>query len=103
MPQQSRLRSAMARPKPDFPAAAAIRALANADGQLSLRVTPGARSESVQLEAGVVQIKVRVKPEDGKANERVLELLAQALGIATSRLHMLRGATGRNKLLQIRD
>jgi uncharacterized protein len=91
----------MARPKPDFPAAAAIRALADADGQLALRVTPGARSESVQLEAGVVQIKVRVKPEDGKANARVLELLAQALGIATSRLHLLRGATGRDKLVKI--
>jgi uncharacterized protein len=103
MLRQSRLRSAMARPKPDFPAAAAIRALADADGQLPLRVTPGARSESVQLVAGVVQIKVRAKPEDGKANERVLELLAQALGIATSRLQMLRGATGRNKLVQIKD
>lgn len=103
MERQLQLRSAMARPKPEFPAAAAIRALADAEGQLPLRVTPSARNESVQLEAGVVQIKVRVKPEDGKANERVLELLAQALGIATSRLQMLRGATGRNKLVQITD
>lgn len=91
----------MARPKADFPPAAAIRALADDDGRLALRVTPGARIESVELGEGRVLIKVRTKPEDGKANLAVLELLAQALGIATSRLRMLRGATGRDKLVRI--
>lgn len=91
----------MAKPKPDFPAAAAIRALADKEGRLTLRVTPGARSESVELGQGVVLVKVRTKPEDGKANESVLELLAKALGIATSRLRLLRGATGRDKSVQI--
>jgi uncharacterized protein YggU (UPF0235/DUF167 family) len=91
----------MARPSTDFPPAEAIRALADAEGRLALRVTPGARSESVDLGDGRVLIKVRVKPEDGKANTEVLELLAKALGIATSRLQMLRGATGRDKLVKI--
>ena len=48
-------------------------------------------------------VKVRAKPEDGKANAAVLELLAAALGTATSRLRMLRGATGRDKLVQLLD
>ena len=52
---------------------------------------------------GRLLVKVRVKPEDGKANAAVLELLAAALGIATSRLRMLRGATGRDKLVQLSD
>ena len=91
----------MARPKVDYPAAAAIRALADADGRLALRVTPGASSETLELGAGVVLIKVRTKPEDGKADDRVLELLAAALGVAQSKLHLLRGATGRDKLVQI--
>ncbi|MDE2435815.1 MAG: DUF167 domain-containing protein [Sphingomonadales bacterium] len=91
----------MARPRPDFPAAEAIRALANDEGRLALRVTPGARVESVEIGEGRVLVKVRVKPEDGKANAAVLELLAQALGVATSRLQMLRGATGRDKLVRI--
>ena len=91
----------MARPKADFPDAQAIRDLADGEGRLALRVTPGARSESIELGEGVVLVKVRVKPQDGKANDAVLELLARALGLATSRLRLLRGATGRDKLVQI--
>lgn len=91
----------MARPKPDFPPAESIRALADGEGRLILRVTPGARVEGVELGEGLVQIKVRAKPEGGKANDAVLALLAQALGVASSRLQLLRGATGRDKQVRI--
>lgn len=91
----------MARPKVDLPPAAAILALADGEGRLALRVTPGARVETVAIEDGRLLVKVRVKPEDGKANAAVLELLAAALGVATSRLQLLRGATGRDKLVQL--
>lgn len=91
----------MARPKADFPPPEAIRALADTEGRLTLRVTPGARSESIEIGDGVVLVKVRTKPQDGKANEAVLELLAEALGVATSRLQLLRGATGREKLVRL--
>jgi uncharacterized protein len=91
----------MAKPKPEFPSPEAIRALADADGRLALRVTPGARGESVELGERVLLVKVRSQPEGGKANDAVLELLAKALGTATSRLRLLRGATGRDKLIQL--
>lgn len=91
----------MAKPRTEFPPAAAIRALADPAGRLALRVTPGARSLSLELGAGVVLIKVRAKPADGDANAAVLELLAQALGTATSRLRLLRGRAGRDKLVQL--
>lgn len=93
----------MARPRADLPPATAIRALVDAEGRLALRVTPGARGEAITTEQGRLLVKVRAKPEDGKANVAVLELLAEALGIATSRLRMLRGATGRDKLVQLLD
>ncbi|NBW74204.1 MAG: DUF167 domain-containing protein [Sphingomonadaceae bacterium] len=91
----------MARPKADLPPAAAILALADGEGRLTLRVTPGARVETLAIEDNRLTLKVRAKPEDGKANAAVLELLARALGIATSRLRLLRGATGRDKQVQI--
>ena len=91
----------MAKPKAEFPPAEAIRALADREGRLALRVTPGARSESVALGEGRVLLKVRAKPHDGAANEAVLALLARALGEAASRLRLLRGATGRDKLVQL--
>jgi uncharacterized protein YggU (UPF0235/DUF167 family) len=93
----------MARPKADFPPPEAIRALADAEGRLALRVTPGARIEGIELSEGVLLVKVRDKPQDGKANQAVLELLAEALGVATSRLQLLRGATGRDKLVRLLD
>ena len=80
-----------------------MRALQDGEGRLALRVTPGARVESVELGDARLLVKVRVKPEDGKANAAVLSLVAAALGIATSRVRMLRGATGRDKLVQVVD
>lgn len=91
----------VARPKPDLPPPAAIRALADAEGRLVLRVTPGARSEGIEIAGGRVLVKVRARPQDGEANEAVLALLARALGTAPSRLQMLRGATGREKLVRL--
>jgi len=91
----------MARPKADLPPATAILALADNEGRLVLRVTSGARVETIAIEDGRLIVKVRAKPEDGKANSAVLDLLASALGIATSRLRLLRGATGRDKQVQI--
>lgn len=91
----------MARPSADFPAAEAIRALADDQNRLALRVTPGARAEALEIGNAVLLVKVRAKAKDGEANDAVLALLARALGTATSRLRMLRGATGRDKLVQI--
>ena len=91
----------MAKPKPDFPPAEAIRTLADREGRLALRVTPGARAEGIEIAGGRVLVKVRARPQGGEANAAVLALLAQALGVAASRLQMLRGATARDKLVGI--
>lgn len=91
----------MARPKAELPPPAALRALADGDGRLAVRVTPGARTENIEIVEGRVVVKVRAKPEDGKATTAVLELLAQALEVAPSKVEMLRGATSREKLFRI--
>lgn len=91
----------MAKPKADLAPAEAVRALADEDGRLAVRVTPGARVEALEIAEGRLLAKVRVKPEDGKATAAVLALVAQALGVAPSRVGLLRGATSREKLLQI--
>lgn len=91
----------MSRPAVERPPAAAIRALADDQGRLALRVTPGARAQSIELAEARVLVKVRAKPHEGAANDAVLALLADALGVATSRLRLLRGATGRDKLVQL--
>jgi|TARA_R100000049_G_C1952106_1_gene100760 hypothetical protein len=90
----------MARPKADLPDAQALRALVEA-GELRVRVTPGARTQSIAIVDGRVQVKVRAKPQDGAANTAVAELVAKALGIPKSRCTLLRGATSREKVLAV--
>ena len=91
----------MARPKAELPPAGAIRALVDGEGRLAVRVTPGVRVEAMEIAEGKLLVKVRAKPEDGKATGAVIELVAAALGIAASRVSLLRGATSREKLLRI--
>ena len=90
----------MARPKADLPDAQALRALVQA-GELRVRVTPGARTESISIVDGGVQVKVRAKPQDGAANAAVAALVARGLGIPKSHCRLLRGATSREKVLAV--
>lgn len=93
----------MARPKATLPPREDLLALIDDQGRLAIRVTPGARVEALALSESKLLAKVRAKPEGGKANEAVLALVARALGIPPSRVDLLRGATSREKLLQISD
>ncbi|MCJ2184260.1 DUF167 domain-containing protein [Novosphingobium sp. 1949] len=93
----------MARPKSDLPDAAALAALVDAEGRLAVRVTPGAKVEALAIRDGQLTAKVRAKPQDGKANAAVRALLAAGLGLAPSRLELLRGETSREKQFRIVD
>ena len=61
----------MARPRQDFPPAEAVLALTDDQGRLAVRVTPGARSEGLEIAGGKLLVKVRASPEGGKANAAV--------------------------------
>ena len=64
-----------------------------------MRVTAGARTELLEIVEGRLLAKVPAKPEAGEANAAVVALLGKALGLPTSRLRLLRGATSREKLI----
>lgn len=91
----------MARAKAELPSPERLLALADGDGRLALRVTPGARQEAITIDGDRVVVKVRAKPQDGAANDAVISLLARALGAAPSRITLLRGASSREKLVRI--
>jgi len=69
--------------------------------EIACRVTPRARRPDLRLEGGVVHVRVTAPPEDGRANRAVQEVLAKALGVAKSRLTLVRGATSRDKLFRL--
>ncbi|WP_156839733.1 DUF167 domain-containing protein [Novosphingobium aquimarinum] len=92
----------MARPRPALPDPDALEALVDETGAIKVRVTPGAREESLQIAQGRLHAKVRAKPEAGKANVAVAALLAAAFDLAPSRVELLRGATSREKCFRLR-
>lgn len=76
--------------------------LARSGAELRVRVTPRAARAGVQLRAdGGIAVRVTAPPEDGRANRDATRLLAGALGIAKTRLTLLRGATARDKLFRV--
>ena len=71
---------------------------------LLLYVQPGAsRCEIVGThgEPARLKIKVNAQPEDGKANKAVIDFLADFLGVAKSKIELMRGHTSRQKDLLI--
>ncbi|OSZ71030.1 hypothetical protein CAP39_08940 [Sphingomonas sp. IBVSS1] len=94
----------MARPmarKPALPDAATLRACATAGQMLAIRVTPNAGADAIAVQDGAVLVRVTATPEAGKANAAVLVLLARALGVPRSALVIVRGETGRDKLVRL--
>lgn len=74
---------------------------------IAVRLTPKASTNRVgdvrQKANGDEQLMVYVTapPDDGKANEAMIRLLAKHYGMAPSRLTLARGHTNRNKLVRI--
>ncbi|WP_343081125.1 DUF167 domain-containing protein [Ostreiculturibacter nitratireducens] len=69
--------------------------------EIAVRVTPRASRNAVVAEEGLVRVYVTVPPEGGKANAAVQELLAEALGVAKTRLELVRGASSREKTFRL--
>lgn len=69
---------------------------------LEVRVQARARRNEVVAQAdGVFRVRVTAAPEGGEANRAVIALLAEALGVAPSRIALVRGAASRDKLFRI--
>ncbi len=70
---------------------------------IEVRVTPKASADQIAVEEGRIRISVTTVPEGGRANAAVGKLLAKAMGIAPSRLYLLRGETSRDKQFRVLD
>lgn len=75
---------------------------------IAVRVTPNAGANQIKsdLQADgsiLLRVMVTATPEDGKANDAVIKLMAKHFGVAKSRLSIIRGQTSRDKLIRIAD
>jgi len=72
---------------------------------IAIRVTPRASSNKISevLDDGTVKIHLAAPPVDNEANEQLIAFLSDVLSIAKSRIEIVAGMTGRDKLVSVLD
>ena len=70
--------------------------------RLRLKVVPGARRSQVVGRLGESwKLRVHAAPERGRANDEVVALLAEILGLAQSEVRVVAGRTTRDKVVEL--
>jgi hypothetical protein len=70
--------------------------------RIRLRVSPGARRTAITgRHADGWKVRVAAPPEGGRANAALLRYLAELLGVPARRLHVVAGASSRDKLIEV--
>ena len=68
---------------------------------ISVRVTPrAARDEIVGWREDVLLVRLSAPPVDGAANRALCKLIARRVGVAPSRVSVVRGERGRDKVVR---
>ena len=74
----------------------------NGSTRLQLRVSPGAARAGVVGRHGAAwKIRVAAPPEDGRANDAVVRLLADMLGLRRSDVEIVAGLGARDKVVTL--
>ena len=72
---------------------------------IAVRVTPRSRqNEIVEIQSdGTIRIHITSPAHEGKANEELIAFLSDILGVPKSRIDIIAGASGRDKLITVLD
>jgi uncharacterized protein len=71
--------------------------------RVRVRVVPGAKSAAVVGRHGESwKVRVTAPPERGRANDAVVELLSTRLGMSARDVAVVSGASGRDKVVELR-
>ena len=72
-----------------------------ADLVLSVRVQPRSSRDELRPDGARLRVRITAPPVDGAANAYLLRFLAEQFGVAPSRATLVRGTTGREKVVRI--
>jgi uncharacterized protein len=72
---------------------------------LAIRLTPRASKNEISaiLDDGTVKIRLTAPPTEDQANDALVAFLAEVLEVPPSRIEIVAGTTGRDKLVSIVD
>ena len=68
---------------------------------ITVRVLPRSSRNTLEWEQGMLKVRLTAPPVDGAANEALVALLAERLGIPKRAIQIVRGATSRQKTVEI--
>ncbi|AEA34182.1 DUF167 domain-containing protein [Hippea maritima] len=68
---------------------------------LEVKVKPNSKVEQFDFDKGVLTLKIKEKPVEGKANKAVVDKLAKRLKVAKSCIEIVKGEKSRSKLVRI--
>lgn len=69
---------------------------------IAVRLKPrGSRDELLGVRDGVLEAKVTAPPVEGRANKALCKMVAKRLGVAPSRVAVVRGAKAREKVVRV--
>lgn len=70
--------------------------------KISVQVKPNSKKEGVEPQPdGSLVVRVNAPPVDGKANKRVVELLAKHFGTSKSKVELVAGHQGKKKIFNV--
>jgi uncharacterized protein len=69
--------------------------------RINVRVFPRSGKNLIEWEEGGLKVRLTAPPVDGAANDALIALLAQCLGIHKRDVQIVHGTTGRHKIIEI--
>ena len=69
--------------------------------RINVRVIPRSSKNLIEWEEGGLKVRLTAPPIDGAANDALIALLAQCLGLHKRDIQIVHGTTGRHKIVEI--
>jgi uncharacterized protein (TIGR00251 family) len=71
--------------------------------RFEIKVLPGAKHEQIEkISDTQLKVKVKTRALEGKANERLIDVLSEYFQVPKSNVQILKGAKTKNKLVEIK-
>jgi uncharacterized protein len=89
-------------PRPSWRRCDTLTAEVAEHADIRVRLTPRSAREQIAAGAdGTYAVRVNAPPADGRANDALCRLIAARVGVAPSRVSVVRGAKAREKVVRV--
>jgi len=71
--------------------------------RIQVKVKPNSKTQEVSQEGNSFAVKVKEPAREGRANQAVVELLAEHFGVPKSKVRILSGFGSRTKVIEVAE